>query len=330
MTASGDAPWPPPAHGIIGAVSDRRAATPNRRSEARCSRAGRRVLGGVCGGLARATGLDPLVVRVAVVALTVAGGTGALLYVAGLADAPRGGHRPVAGPGRRQRPGHDPARSWPSAPSSWASSCCAGDGHLVQRRLRLAAAAGRRGAGRHLAPGRRRRPVVVAAGRSTACPAGGGRCADLRSRRAALARVALGRGPRRQRRRRLPGRQRRLLRRPPGRAGQRRHRRRAGPDHRPVLGADGPRPGRGAPGAHPLRGAGRHGRPPARLRAPDPGPHPAQRRRPPGRRHHGPPPGAGAAGLAVPRTRPGRGRGADHPGRRPRPGRRGGRGTTTG
>jgi signal transduction histidine kinase/phage shock protein PspC (stress-responsive transcriptional regulator) len=35
----------------------------------------------VCGGLARATGLDPLVVRVAVVALTVAGGTGALLYV---------------------------------------------------------------------------------------------------------------------------------------------------------------------------------------------------------------------------------------------------------
>jgi signal transduction histidine kinase/phage shock protein PspC (stress-responsive transcriptional regulator) len=40
-----------------------------------------RILGGVCGGLARATGLDPLVVRVAVVALTVAGGTGALLYV---------------------------------------------------------------------------------------------------------------------------------------------------------------------------------------------------------------------------------------------------------
>ncbi len=39
-------------------------------------------MGGVCGGLARATGIDPLVVRVAVVALTVAGGTGALLYVA--------------------------------------------------------------------------------------------------------------------------------------------------------------------------------------------------------------------------------------------------------
>ena len=40
-----------------------------------------RILGGVCAGLARATGIDPLVVRVAVVALTVAGGTGALLYV---------------------------------------------------------------------------------------------------------------------------------------------------------------------------------------------------------------------------------------------------------
>ena len=40
-----------------------------------------RLLGGVCGGLARATGLDPLILRVAVVALTLAGGTGALLYV---------------------------------------------------------------------------------------------------------------------------------------------------------------------------------------------------------------------------------------------------------
>lgn len=40
-----------------------------------------RILGGVCGGLARSLGIDPLVVRVAVVALTVAGGTGALLYV---------------------------------------------------------------------------------------------------------------------------------------------------------------------------------------------------------------------------------------------------------
>ena len=40
-----------------------------------------RVLAGVCGGTARALGVDPLVLRVAIVALTVAGGTGALLYV---------------------------------------------------------------------------------------------------------------------------------------------------------------------------------------------------------------------------------------------------------
>jgi phage shock protein PspC (stress-responsive transcriptional regulator) len=40
-----------------------------------------RMLAGVCGGLARASGIDPLVVRVAAVVLTMAGGTGALLYV---------------------------------------------------------------------------------------------------------------------------------------------------------------------------------------------------------------------------------------------------------
>jgi signal transduction histidine kinase/phage shock protein PspC (stress-responsive transcriptional regulator) len=42
-----------------------------------------RVLGGVCGGLGQTLGIDPLVVRVAVVALTLAGGTGVLLYVLG-------------------------------------------------------------------------------------------------------------------------------------------------------------------------------------------------------------------------------------------------------
>jgi signal transduction histidine kinase/phage shock protein PspC (stress-responsive transcriptional regulator) len=39
------------------------------------------VLGGVCAGLARTIGVDPLVVRVGVVALTVAGGWGAIVYV---------------------------------------------------------------------------------------------------------------------------------------------------------------------------------------------------------------------------------------------------------
>jgi signal transduction histidine kinase len=56
-----------------------------------------RVLGGVCAGLARAFGIDPLVVRVAVVALTVAGGTGALVYVLAWLFLPEdGGERSLA------------------------------------------------------------------------------------------------------------------------------------------------------------------------------------------------------------------------------------------
>ncbi|MFA9272342.1 MAG: PspC domain-containing protein, partial [Baekduiaceae bacterium] len=43
-----------------------------------------RVIGGVCGGVARTLGLDALVVRVVAVVLVLAGGAGALLYVAGL------------------------------------------------------------------------------------------------------------------------------------------------------------------------------------------------------------------------------------------------------
>ena len=42
-----------------------------------------RLVGGVCAGLGRATGVDPLVYRIAVVSLTVAGGIGVLVYAAG-------------------------------------------------------------------------------------------------------------------------------------------------------------------------------------------------------------------------------------------------------
>ena len=42
---------------------------------------GDRLVAGVCSGVARALGVDPLLVRVGTVALTLAGGTGALLYV---------------------------------------------------------------------------------------------------------------------------------------------------------------------------------------------------------------------------------------------------------
>lgn len=48
-----------------------------------------RVVAGVCGGLARSLGLDPLVLRVAVVVLTLAGGTGLIAYVAAWVLLPR-------------------------------------------------------------------------------------------------------------------------------------------------------------------------------------------------------------------------------------------------
>jgi signal transduction histidine kinase/phage shock protein PspC (stress-responsive transcriptional regulator) len=63
-----------------------------------------RLLGGVCGGLARAIGIDPLVVRVAVVALTVAGGTGALIYMLAWVLLPEdGSDRSLAGAAVRDR-----------------------------------------------------------------------------------------------------------------------------------------------------------------------------------------------------------------------------------
>ena len=40
-----------------------------------------KILGGVCGGLAAHTGIDPLLWRVGFVALTVAGGAGVLVYL---------------------------------------------------------------------------------------------------------------------------------------------------------------------------------------------------------------------------------------------------------
>jgi phage shock protein C len=42
---------------------------------------GERVIGGVCGGLGRYLGLDPVLLRIAFVVLAIAGGGGILLYV---------------------------------------------------------------------------------------------------------------------------------------------------------------------------------------------------------------------------------------------------------
>jgi signal transduction histidine kinase/phage shock protein PspC (stress-responsive transcriptional regulator) len=53
-----------------------------------------RVLGGVCSGLARALGVDPLIVRVAMVAAVFAGGFGLVLYAAGMLLLPPDDGRP--------------------------------------------------------------------------------------------------------------------------------------------------------------------------------------------------------------------------------------------
>lgn len=42
-----------------------------------------RMIAGVCGGLARYAGLDPVLVRLVMVGLVLFGGSGALLYLAG-------------------------------------------------------------------------------------------------------------------------------------------------------------------------------------------------------------------------------------------------------
>jgi len=76
-------------------TSDATATGPEgRRNPARLTRGvDDRVVAGVCSGVARALGVDPLVVRVATVALTVAGGTGVLLYVLGWLLLPADGGR---------------------------------------------------------------------------------------------------------------------------------------------------------------------------------------------------------------------------------------------
>ena len=289
---------PPRRHGIIGAGDrpageQRRPTGPSRQrtwTEVTRPREGR-VLGGVCAGVARAYGLDPIVVRILAVALVFAGGSGALLYVVAWLLLPQeGADQSLAQSAVRDRR-YDPAEMLAvGAVRARRPAPPAGDGALVRRRRGVAGAAVRRRAGRHLAPGGRRRPGLAPAGRR---PHPG--AVDVRSRRAALARVVIGVAL-------VVGGVGAFLAASDAFSAVRQGLfATAGivaglaVDHRPVVAAHGPRPGPGAAGAHPVRGAGRGGRPPARLRPPDPRPHPAQRRRPPHGRHHGPPPGAGAA-----------------------------------
>ena len=66
------------------------------RSGVRRSRSGA-VLGGVCAGVARSAGLDPLLLRIAVVAVTVlTGGAGLLAYLAAWVLIPREDAPPAA------------------------------------------------------------------------------------------------------------------------------------------------------------------------------------------------------------------------------------------
>ena len=59
-----------------------------------------RLIGGVCGGLGRHFGIDPIIFRIAAVALVFAGGAGALIYLAMLLLVPEEGGEPLA-PGSR-------------------------------------------------------------------------------------------------------------------------------------------------------------------------------------------------------------------------------------
>jgi phage shock protein PspC (stress-responsive transcriptional regulator) len=82
----------------------------NRRSGIRRSRTDH-VLGGVCAGIARSAGLDPLLLRVAVVAVTVlTGGAGLLAYLAAWVLIPREPAPTVASPSARPLPRGGAAR----------------------------------------------------------------------------------------------------------------------------------------------------------------------------------------------------------------------------
>src|SRR3954466_10349457 len=64
-----------------------------------------RLLGGVCSGLARELGIDPLIIRVAFIAAALAGGVGIAVYVLAWVFLPAGDAVAVERPWRRLRTG---------------------------------------------------------------------------------------------------------------------------------------------------------------------------------------------------------------------------------
>ncbi len=298
-----------------------------------------RVIGGVASGLAAHLAVPVLWVRAAFVVMTALGGAGLALYAGfwmvlptderfdtaapGIESASRRGARPRrvrrlvdAGPAiaprraRLRRAAHRPGVPRPGRALLAAAH--------RRRRDGAAVAAGRRGPARALA--RQHRPHRPGAH-------------HLRHRRVAVGHPRGGRPAAHHRRRR------RL--RPAGRLDQRRHhdhagRRGRGARARHHGGAvdlpPGRRPDRRARRAGAHAGARRHGRPPARLRAPDAGPDPEELPRLRARRPARPLPGAGPAVLALRGREQGlrharrrdahdRGRGRGHPRRGRRRGR---------
>jgi phage shock protein PspC (stress-responsive transcriptional regulator) len=64
-----------------------------------------RLIGGVCSGLARELGIDPLIIRVAFIAAALAGGVGIAVYILAWIFLPDGGAAPSTRPWRRLRTG---------------------------------------------------------------------------------------------------------------------------------------------------------------------------------------------------------------------------------
>jgi len=91
---------PSPAHATEGA--DRRTAPRRPLTRSRDDR----MLGGVCGGIARHFDIDPVIVRVATVALVCAVGVGAVAYVAAWILMPLDEQSAAALPSAAHRPAH--------------------------------------------------------------------------------------------------------------------------------------------------------------------------------------------------------------------------------
>jgi len=161
------------------------------------------MIAGVCGGLARSLGVDPLVARVAIVVLTLAGGTGAVAYVAAWLLLPRDGHAASVA----QTMIHE--RRWDLAQVVAAGSVLVGALLIVRNTgfwfddavvwplllagVGLAVIWRQAGDDRHsggYAPASS--PPTSNPNRTSTAPSGAGGGLDVRGRRAALARVVVG------------------------------------------------------------------------------------------------------------------------------------------